>query len=292
MSLATLQRALLPGVVGGNIHILGKGIAFGDTVDGQMYRFYLASPPYRCQRNDYLLIYAHGNGETISDSAHLLDDYASKSGCYVVGVEYPGYGYPLDNRSPSTGGCEQALKALLSFAVNHWKFRTRNIILIGRSIGTGLVAGEAANGEFCGLILISPYRSIQSVTSNLAFKIAPNGVKTIAFGLAALGTLFAGWNTEDNVKHFRGPVAVMHGEVDDLIPIKQGEAVVKSAREMEGRLVIFKRLAYVGHNDSSLTETSMIVALVSEFLPTFSSCVVSSSVRQLHVPEQNTKLWI
>ncbi len=296
--MSVVPRALLPGKVGPELHIYGKGIPFGKREGTEVYRFYLAAPPLpEEERNKWLLVYAHGNGETVAQTTDQLDYLAVKTGCYVAAVEYPGYGYPPDNKMPSVTLCDQALETLILYADNTWGFSADNIILIGRSAGTGLMAHEAARNvsraRYGGLVLVSPFSSVQDIAASVTYDIAPFGLKTLGYAAVMFGTAFTTWRVEDDVLRFEGPVIVIHGEDDTVIPVEQGEAVARAAEKRAGRFVLFDRIPNCGHNEYILTDPVRLSEMLAYILPnmTLSYMDQKEHAEQLDVPGMLRQLW-
>ena len=77
-----------------------------------------------------------------------------------MAVEYPGYGIYKENKtSQHAKKSEQILKdaeSVIHFATNHMDVSIRNIIVSGRSIGSGPACHLAAMYEPLCLVLISP----------------------------------------------------------------------------------------------------------------------------------------
>lgn len=55
----------------------------------------------------------------------------------VVAIEYPGYGNYKSNQNCNAAMIEEDAEYVFDFFTSHMKFKTQNIILLGRSLGTG-----------------------------------------------------------------------------------------------------------------------------------------------------------
>lgn len=88
----------------------------------------------------------------------------------MLAIEYPGYGiYP---GSPSA-------EAILEDALTVWEYLTlqmglsnKDIILFGRSLGTGPATELAAYVQPCALLLMTAYLSIRNVVKSIAGTLA------------------------------------------------------------------------------------------------------------------------
>lgn len=81
----------------------------------------------------------------------------------------------------------------------------KDIILFGRSIGTGPATELAAYVQPCALLLMTAYLSIRSVVSNVAGKLAGY-------------LIYERFRNIDNIKNVTCPTFLIHGQKDTLIP--------------------------------------------------------------------------
>ena len=86
------------------------------------------------------------------------------------------------------------------------KYKEENIILVGRSLGTG-VAVYMANifPKLRGIVLVSPYLSIRDVAEKMVGKMLAKAVPDI-------------FKTQDYIHIIKTPVLFIHGVKDKLIP--------------------------------------------------------------------------
>lgn len=105
-----------------------------------------------------IVIYFGGNAEEVSGFLEEADFF---EGWSVLAVNYRGYG--LSEGNPSE-------RAILNDAVEIYDFMTRRgsidkerIVVMGRSLGTGVAVHLATHRDIAGLILVSPYDSIKNV---------------------------------------------------------------------------------------------------------------------------------
>lgn len=82
-----------------------------------------------------LIIYFHGNAEDLGLAYELLEHMKNTMKMHVLAVEYPGYGiYP--GHPNSEGILEDAL-TVWEYLTNEMNINAKDIILFGRSLGTG-----------------------------------------------------------------------------------------------------------------------------------------------------------
>jgi hypothetical protein len=94
---------------------------------------------------------------------------------HVLGVEYPGYGI-----YPGSSSAEQIIEDIdniFTYFTANLGWNSRDIILFGRSIGSGPACWIAANRNPCALLLMSAYTSIRAVVRSVAGTVASYLVK-------------------------------------------------------------------------------------------------------------------
>lgn len=155
-----------------------------------------------------LLIYAHGNGELIDHWANEFEP-ARARGISALLVEYPGYG-----RSPGSPS-ERSIRAAMTAAFDHARergFAPERIVGWGRSLGGGAVCALAEERRLAALVLESTFSSIVSMARRL-------GLPEPLARLLVRDPL-------DNarvLRSFSGPVLLMHGARDEMIPGAEAE---------------------------------------------------------------------
>lgn len=181
------------------------------------------------QKKPMLLIYFHGNGEDLFDiitisklfnnglKVRLVDK------CDVLCPEYPGYSLYLNMEASEETILNDALQ-VVHFAKNELGFQLDQMLIVGRSIGSGPAVHLASLLPIGLLVLISPFTSIKSVAKVVA------GV----FGEALVRQRF------DNLAKIgqgKSPILLIHGDQDTLIPLSQSEALAGTMILLQRRLV-------------------------------------------------------
>jgi uncharacterized protein len=194
------------------------------TPSGRVEAWFLP-PAVRSGTPAPLLLFAHGNGELIDHWASAFDEPRA-AGFGVLLVEYPGYG-----RSPGSPS-EASINAVMLAAYDHAKARpdvdSTRIVAHGRSLGGGAVCLLATARPLAALILESTFTSVRAFASHFG---APGILVRDPFdNLAALA-------------RYPGPLLVLHGERDEIIPVAHGRALARAHARAE-----FRGLP-CGHND-------------------------------------------
>jgi pimeloyl-ACP methyl ester carboxylesterase len=198
------------------------------AVDGARSEAWLL-PPRAGTSGGPLLLYAHGNGELIDHWVEAFEP-ARARGATTLLVEYPGYG--RSSGSPSARSIRDTMAAAYDFAVRERGFAGRPIVGWGRSLGGGAVCALARERALAALVLESTFTSVTEMAR--------------LFGVPGW---LAPWLVRDHfdnlrvVRGFEGPVLVLHGERDEIVPASEGRALGSSSSRAELHLLP------CGHND-------------------------------------------
>ena len=157
------------------------------------------------------VILAHGNAEVIDTFSREFDGFR-ELGMAVLLIEYPGYG--RSEGSPSQYSITEALTIGYDALVAREEVDGDRVVLFGRSLGGGAVCALAAQRPAAALVLVSTFTSIREMAHRY---LAPKFLVRDPFDNLAV------------VEHFAGPVLVVHGTDDGLIPIAQAETLLEAA---------------------------------------------------------------
>lgn len=105
-----------------------------------------------------LLIFFGGNSQNSSNTCKYFKEYktfSSFEGYHFLYVDYPGYG--LSDGSPSDTTMFAAALRIYDYACTLECVDSRNIVVLGYSIGTGVATYVASQRAVNGLILLAPY---------------------------------------------------------------------------------------------------------------------------------------
>ncbi len=171
------------------------------------------------------IIFAHGNAELIDDWSEDLHPF-TELGIGVLLVEYPGYG--RSTGEPSQASVTETFVTAYDVITAHDAVDAERIILLGRSLGGGAVCALATERPSAGLILMSTFTGVQAFVDHMGI---PGMLIQDPFDNLAV------------VRDYPGPVLVIHGEYDTLIPYEQGVVLAQAAQY--GELITYM----CGHND-------------------------------------------
>lgn len=171
------------------------------------------------------LIFTHGNGELIDHWPGAFDEPRTW-GLAVLLLEYPGYG--RSEGTPSDRSIKEAVLAADDWARRQPGIDAARIIPYGRSLGGSAAAMLAAERSVAALILESAFTSARAFARQF-----------FAPGLLVRDPL----DTLDAVQRFAGPVLVVHGEHDEIVPVAHGRALAAASPRVHLEVVP------CGHND-------------------------------------------
>jgi len=195
------------------------------TSFGKIETWFLPQAAGRVTEPAPAVIFAHGNGELIDFWPHELKKL-NRLGIGVLLVEYPGYG--RSNGSPSQKNITEAFTAAYDVLVTREDVDSSRIVLLGRSVGGGAVCILAANRPSAALILMSSFVSVRSFASKY---LVPDFLVRDPFDNLAI------------VRDYHGPILVVHGKFDEVIPYRHGTTLYQAAQR--GQLISYDS----GHND-------------------------------------------
>lgn len=113
---------------------------------------------------------------------------------------------------PSEAATFAAAHAAYDFLVDEQNVRPRDLIVFGRSVGSGPTCELASTRPVAGVILQSPLRS--------AIRVVTNSSITAHFDI---------FKNQDKVKRFTAPVFVFHGRQDEVINLSHGQHLYDQA---------------------------------------------------------------
>ena len=106
-----------------------------------------------------VIIYFHGNAEDINVSYSFLVYLQKNFKLSVIAVEYPGYGLYKDS-SPNADLILNDAEYVYNYLNKRLGYDEKNIIIFGRSIGSGPSTYLASKYKPGCLVLMSPFTSL------------------------------------------------------------------------------------------------------------------------------------
>ena len=171
----------------------------------------------------------HGNGGTADHREYYVTALGSM-GYRVILAEYPGYGA----RTGELGEKSFVDDAQATVRLASEKY-PGPMFLLGESLGCGVVAAAARDKSLRieALILITPWDTLLAVAKSL-YPLLPVGL-----------FLKDRYDSVENLKSFRGKIAVVGAERDEILPIRHADALYRSLTG-DNKMWVIKG---AGHND-------------------------------------------
>ncbi|MCX4094313.1 alpha/beta hydrolase [Nocardia sp. alder85J] len=159
------------------------------------------------------ILYAHGNGGNIGDRSPILA-LLSAAGFDVLTFDYRGYGRSAGR--PDEHGLYRDARASRDALLSRPEVDPQRVLYLGKSLG-GAVAIELAT-EFppAAMILMSTFTTLRDAARSI-YPMLPNPLIPNAFPSLR------------RIRSIHVPTLVMHGDADELLPIRMGRALFDAA---------------------------------------------------------------
>ncbi len=170
-----------------------------------------------------VVLYFHGNRTNISRYAPFAKNFTSK-GFDVWMIDYPGFG-------KSTGKFTEPVvyeSALQLYKLARTKYSPQQIIIYGKSLGTGVASQLASIRDCRDLILETPYYGLADL------------VKTFFWIYPVDQMIHYQFPTYTYLPKVTAPITIFHGTDDGVIPINNAEKLKKLLKPSDQFIVIDK----------------------------------------------------
>jgi fermentation-respiration switch protein FrsA (DUF1100 family) len=170
-----------------------------------------------------VILYFHGNAGDLHGWQFVAEDFTAH-GYNVFIIDYRGYG--KSSGVISENGFYKDAEAAWYFLINKKGFTPRNIIIYGRSIGSGVAVELASTHRSRLLILESPYASLGLLAREKFPYFFPSFYLKHKF------------NNLEKIAHVKSPVIFIHGQQDTLIPPSHTERLFLKAQGKKEKIII------------------------------------------------------
>jgi len=172
----------------------------------------------------------HGNAGNLFNRVYKLNEL-NKLDVNILLISWRGFsgnkGKPTEKNLYHDA--EEAIKWL-----NNRGAISKNIILYGESLGTGVATELGTSNAFGGIILESPFTSIAN-TAKIYYPYLPVNI-----------ILKDRYNSIGKIKNITTPVLIMHGKKDNIVPQKMGLELYEKANQ--------PKFSYFPENDDHMME--------------------------------------
>ncbi len=179
-----------------------------------------------------VVLYHHGNAGSLKNWGFVAPDFLNM-GYDILIPDYRGFGKSTGKRSE---------RSLTEDAQRFYNYLTEqqygkeDIVLYGRSLGTGVTTNLARSVDCKMVILETPFLSIGDMTRELLPPVLP--VKQL---------LSYKLDNASNIKTIKAPVYLIHGTADELVPYRHSEQLIEILKRPESLITIKD----AGHNNIS-----------------------------------------
>jgi fermentation-respiration switch protein FrsA (DUF1100 family) len=198
-----------------------------EAADGsKLHGWFFAHPEPRA-----VVLFACGNAGNISYRGERLADFCLRQRVALLAFDYRGYG--LSVGQPNERGVLMDARAARKWLAERTAVAEKEIVLLGESLGGGVMVDLAAHDGARGLILERTFTSLPDVAA-------------VHFPFIPVRLLMRNrLDSLSKIAKYHGPLLICHGDMDEIIPYEQGRRLFAAANEPKR----FIDLPRVGHND-------------------------------------------
>eukprot|EP01022_Parablepharisma_sp_SALTPOND_P008168 TRINITY_DN135309_c0_g1_i1.p1 TRINITY_DN135309_c0_g1~~TRINITY_DN135309_c0_g1_i1.p1 ORF type:complete len:891 (+),score=44.51 TRINITY_DN135309_c0_g1_i1:940-3612(+) len=150
-----------------------------------------------------VMIFFHGNAEDIASSRNLLKMVRRVVPIHIFAMEYKGYG--IHQGDASAESILEDVDLLITYLLRIHRRKPSDLIIFGRSIGSGPACYAASKYEVHSLILMSAFTSIRAMAKKYV-------------GAALQYLIAERFDNVECIKKSKCPVFIIHGKKDNIVP--------------------------------------------------------------------------
>ena len=200
---------------------------------------------YAKQGQPYIIVF-HGNASNIEVYAYKFRFLVDK-GYSILLISYRGYG---DNPGQPTESDLISDSALaLEWLLKQEGISSKEVVLYGESLGSGVAVALGTQYPFKGLILDGAFSSLTKVGQS-AYPFIP-----------VQWLLKDTWDSKSRIQKVHSPTLFIHSKKDSIIPFRFGQSLFQAANEPKQHIW----LEHLGHNENKL-EIESVKKVIFDFL--------------------------
>ena len=181
-------------------------------------------------KKDKTILYFHGNAGDLTNRVHKLNEL-NKLNVNILIISWRGFSGNLGK--PTEKNLYNDARKSVEW-LNKAGVISKNIILYGESLGTGIATELGQDNSFAGIVLESPFTSIADAAK-------------IYYPYLPIDLLIKDrYDSLKKVKNINTPILVMHGKKDDVVPFKMGAELFEKANQ--------PKFSYFSENDDHMME--------------------------------------
>lgn len=168
-----------------------------------------------------VVLYFHGNMENVNHYAAAAKNFTS-NGYEIWMIDYPGFGKSSGELTEETM-YQQALEV---YKMSRKQFEPSEIIIYGRSIGSGVAAQLASIRDCKRLVLETPYYSLTTLASRFLWMYPMEAMSKFKLP------------TFQYLSKVTAPVTIFHGTEDGVIPYRHAEKLKEVLKKNDAFITI------------------------------------------------------
>lgn len=200
----------------------------------------IASRFWKAENEKYLILYFHGNYLDLGDLDEVANIFNAQ-GYSILAMDYRGYGLSQGNATEKNS--YEDSQTIYDEAIKSG-YQADNLIILGRSVGSGIATELALKNKAKALILISPFASAFRVMTKIP--LLP----------------FDRFNNQAKISKIDEPLFIIHGQQDKIIPAWHSQNLYEKHKGKKLRHVI----PQAGHNDIYSFKFEDLFASLESFL--------------------------
>eukprot|EP00440_Ansanella_granifera_P001155 gb/GFBE01001242.1/.p1 GENE.gb/GFBE01001242.1/~~gb/GFBE01001242.1/.p1 ORF type:complete len:394 (+),score=74.51 gb/GFBE01001242.1/:1-1182(+) len=188
-----------------------------DRVDDDRYAEGIPCVWLPAPRAAGVILFCHGNAEDLGMCFPFVRHMRDQFKMNVLAVEYPGYGLLHGVSTSSEAALKEVALTAFRFILDELKVAYEQIILFGRSVGSGPTVYLASRFPVGGLILVAAFASVREAAKSLIGNFVTHVIDERFPNIALIGNVSC-------------PTLFIHGEKDSLVPPSHSVALFKQCR--------------------------------------------------------------
>ena len=181
-------------------------------------------------KNLKTILFFHGNAGKLDNRIYKLNEFEKMEVNYLI---FAYRGFSGNKGKPSELGLYEDALAAKKW-LNSREIEDKDIILYGESLGTAIAINLAKDNSFSGMILESPFTSMESLAKQY-YPYLP--VKIL---------LKDKFNSIEKLNMSKAPLLVMHGKKDKIVPFSMGKKMYSEYKS--------QKYSYFEENDDHMMD--------------------------------------
>jgi uncharacterized protein len=174
---------------------------------------------FPCAGSSKAVLYCHPRGGNLSIAlkSRDIEELQRQTSRSVLVFDYPGYG--KSTGTPSESGCYSSARAAYEWLTGSAGINADRVLIVGRSLGTGVAVDLAGRVPCEALVLISPYTTL------------PEAGQFRCPVLPARWLMRNQFDSLSKISRCSCPILLVHGTKDDWVPFDHSRRLFAAAHE-------------------------------------------------------------